>query len=141
VILQTPFDETLADVSPDGKWLIYQSTETGAFEVYAMPFPGGGGKRQISTAGGLDPIWRRDGREIFYRSGTFQMMAVSVTDRNGTLEIGQPQVLFGGLPQESGMFAPAPDGQRFLVSENAATSQIARGLTLVANWTALKRTR
>jgi len=64
--------------SPDGKCMAYISDESGRFEVYVQPYPGPGGKWQISTEGGVEPVWARNGRELFYRNGD-QMMAVEIT--------------------------------------------------------------
>src|SRR5262249_21387435 len=66
VFLSTPALETLGNFSPDGHWLAYMSDESGKREVYVQPFPASGGKWQISTAGGREPVWSRDGKEIFY---------------------------------------------------------------------------
>ena len=68
-ILQTPFAEVFAQVSPDGKWLAYQSNETGRAEIYIKPFPEGPGKWQVSTDGGIWPRWRRDGKGLYLRLG------------------------------------------------------------------------
>ncbi len=67
--LRTPFNESAARFSPDGRWLAYVSDESGRYEVYVQPYPGPGGKRQISTEGGTEPVWSRNGRELFYRNG------------------------------------------------------------------------
>ena len=68
--------------SPDGHWLAYVSNESGRPEVYVQPFPGPGGKWQISTEGGTEPAWNRNGKELFYRSGN-KMMALDVTTQPG----------------------------------------------------------
>ena len=75
--LRTEFDESQGQFSPDGRWVAYASDESGRPEVYVQPFPGPGPKIQISTAGGIQPRWRRDGKELFYRVDvTGKMMAV-----------------------------------------------------------------
>ena len=66
--LRTPFNETAPRFSPDGRWLAYISDESGRFEIYVQPYPGPGGKWQISTEGGTEPVWNPNGRELFYRS-------------------------------------------------------------------------
>jgi Tol biopolymer transport system component len=66
--LRTPFNESVPRFSPDGRWLAYISNESGRFEVYVQPYPGPGGKWQISTEGGMEPVWNRNGRELFYRN-------------------------------------------------------------------------
>ena len=78
--LRTPFDEFAPMFSPDGRWLAYLSDESGRLEVYVQPYPGPGGKWQISTEGGAEPVWARDGQELFYRSiNGDRMMAVEIT--------------------------------------------------------------
>src|SRR5204863_116238 len=67
--LRTPFNETMAVIAPDGRWLAYQSNESGRYEVYVQPFPGGGRPIPISTGGGVFPRWSSDGRELYFRSG------------------------------------------------------------------------
>ena len=75
--LRTPFNEAAPRFSPDGRWLAYISDESGRYEIYVQPYPGPGGKWQISTEGGTEPVWNRNGRELFYRSGD-KMMAVDI---------------------------------------------------------------
>ena len=77
VFLQTPFDETSGRVSPDGHWIAYRSTESGQSEIFVRPFPNGGGRVQVSTDGGIHPVWSRDGRYLYYRSPT-EVMSVRV---------------------------------------------------------------
>ena len=75
--LRTPFNESAPRFSPDGRWLAYISDESGRYEIYVQPYPGPGGKWQISTEGGTEPVWNPNGRELFYRSGD-KMMAVDI---------------------------------------------------------------
>jgi serine/threonine-protein kinase len=112
VFLQTRADERAGDFSLDGRWLVYISNESGRFEVYVRPFPGPGGKWQISTDGGSDPRWARNGREIFYRAGD-RMMAVEV-DTERSLRLSKPKMLFEGR-NWSGGYDVTADGQRFLM--------------------------
>src|SRR5262249_28537761 len=93
--LQTQFAEQGAVFSPNGKWVAYQSNESGHDEIYVAPFPGPGGKRQVSTAGGTVPRWPAEGKEIFYVGGDNGLMAVPVGARGATLDIGEAQRLFG----------------------------------------------
>jgi eukaryotic-like serine/threonine-protein kinase len=90
--LVTRFTEGAPDFSPDGRWLTYVSDESGRPEIYVQPYPGPGGKWQISTDGGTEPLWSRSGRELFYRSGA-RMMAVDVTTQP-TFSAGKPRILF-----------------------------------------------
>jgi Tol biopolymer transport system component len=102
-ILRAPFQESHAQVSPDAKWVAYESNETGRMEIYVRPFPSGAGKWQLSTNGGSWPRWRRDSREVFYMvatsgiSGTGisggKLMSVDVNIRGSTFEVGSPHEL------------------------------------------------
>ncbi|HUP49103.1 MAG TPA: protein kinase [Thermoanaerobaculia bacterium] len=137
VWLATPFDEVMARFSPDGKWVAYSSNETGRHEVYVRPFPGPGTATRVSVGGGVMPAWRHDGREIFFLSPRFELMAASVT-AGATLTFGEPVNLFATpavrLFTEVQTFDPAPDGQRFLI--NARTGrQPPRKINLLINWT------
>src|SRR5713226_6400317 len=76
--LQTEFNEIGAKLSPDSKWVAYTSNESGQNEVYVQTFPSPGGKSPISTGGGNRPVWRRDGRELFYIAADGKLMAVEV---------------------------------------------------------------
>ncbi len=133
--LQTEFTEVSGRFSPDGRWIAYVSDESGKSEIYVMPFPGPGGKRQISTSGGSRPKWRGDGKEIFYLADN-KLMAAEVNDRGATLEVGTVRPLFGlGPPLEGGYYDPAADGQRFLVT-TVVEQKVSSPITLVLNWTA-----
>jgi len=135
--LRTQFNEGVPEFSPDGHWLAYISDESGHFEVYVQPYPGPGGKWQISTEGGGEPVWNPNGRELFYRSGN-KMMAVEIATQPG-LTVGKPRMLFEGQYQPTPATFPnydvSPDGQRFLMlkpseQEQAAPTQI----NVVLNW-------
>jgi len=137
-----PFSEVRGRLSPDGRWLAYQSNETGRPEIYVQPYPGPGGKWQVSSAGGIDPRWRADGKELFYASLGFELMAVPVVV-GATFQSGTPVRLFQRDMEDAGYFltryAVASNGQRFLVNvpvQGAGNS----AFTLVLNWAAeLKR--
>jgi hypothetical protein len=93
-LIVSEFDEEAVAISPDGKWIAYQSDETGRTEIFLRPFPDtDAGKRQVSSGGGIAPLWSRDGRELFYLSGGDDMMAVRVAP-GATIDIGDPTVLF-----------------------------------------------
>ena len=92
--LRTPYEDTAPRFSPDGKWLAYSSNESGRREIYVQPYPGPGGKWQISTDGGQEPVWNPKGGELFYRSGS-KIMAVQVDTKSG-FAAGKPQMLFEG---------------------------------------------
>jgi serine/threonine protein kinase len=91
--LKTKFFEGAAKFSPDGKWIAYSSDESGQDEVYVRPFPGPGGKWQISAGGGFDSYWRKDGKEIFYEANGKKIMAVTVKSNNDIFEVGAAREL------------------------------------------------
>ena len=103
--------------SPDGRWIAYTSNESGGTEVYVRPYPGPGGKWQISTDGGTEPVWNPKGRELFYRSGQ-KMMEVDYTEQP-EFSAGKPKMLFEGAympsPRSLSDYDVTPDGQRFLM--------------------------
>ena len=104
MFLKTPFREAYGAFSPDGRWVAYQSNESGRQEIYVRPFvpPGAagtaagaaGGQWQVSTAGGIHPVWRPDGKELYYLNPAGAMMAAPITVTGATLEPGAPVVLF-----------------------------------------------
>jgi WD40 repeat protein len=136
----SPFSEDEPRFSFDGKWLAYNSNESGTTQVYVVSFPATDQKRQISTAGGVQPRWRRDDKELYYLALDGAMMAVEF--RAGpTVESGSPRALFNtGLDadQARDQFAVRPDGQRFLIQLPAQEGS-AMPVTVVMNWTAALR--
>ncbi len=134
--LKTPFNERAARFSPSGAWLVYVSDETGRDEIYVQAYPRPGGKWQISNEGGTEPVWSRDGREIFYRWGD-KMMAVSVTTQP-TFSADAPHLLFTGryllTRRGEAAYDVGPDG-RFLMVRREQES-LATELTVVVNWPA-----
>jgi serine/threonine-protein kinase len=136
--LRTPFTEGAANFSPDGRWLAYISDESGRPETYVQPYPGPGGKWQISTEGGTEPVWSRNGRELFYRSGN-KMMAVETTTQSG-FSAGKPRMLFEGqyltsvFPQPGVAYDVSPDGQRFLMVKETETGRSTAQIIVVLNW-------
>jgi Tol biopolymer transport system component len=134
--IQSPFNDRRSQFSPDGRWVAYQSNETGRFEVYIVPFPGPGGKTQVSTEGGREPRWRRDGKELFYLAGT-SLTAAAVTTAAERPAIGKATRLFElQTPRGANeVYDVAPDGRRFLV--DVAAAQPNDPITVVVNWPAL----
>ena len=135
--LRTPFNESVPRFSPDGRWLAYISNESGRYEVYVQPYPGPGGKWQISTEGGTEPVWNPKGRELFYRSGD-KMMAVDITTQPG-FAAGTPRMLFEGPYLPSPLTNPnydvSPDGQRFLMLKASEQAEAApTQINVVLNW-------
>ena len=140
--LKTPFAEREGQFSPDGKWIAYQSDESGRFEIHVQPFPGPGGKFPISANGGAQPRWNKNGKEIFYVSLDSRMMAtpVKLSPDGKSLETGTPVALFpvriagGPLPgRNKQQYAVSSDGQRFLVNL-AVDEGAASPITLILNW-------
>ncbi len=131
--LQTRFGERNAQISPDGRWLAYHSNESGRLEVYVQPFPGPGGKRQVSALGGSEPRWARNGGELFYRDDN-KMMVVGVTT-TPTFTASNPRLLFEGRFIEGAKtYDVAPDGQRFLVVRPSEQEINATQINVVLNW-------
>jgi eukaryotic-like serine/threonine-protein kinase len=128
-----------AQVSPDGRWLAYTSTELGRDEVFIQTFPQPGSLRRVSVDGGVQPRWRRDGRELFYVASDQTLMSVVVKNPT-TLELGQPSPLFRlndvflGPTSTPTMYEVTPDGQRFLLP--GPPSEAVAPITVVLNWTA-----
>ena len=136
-VLQTEANEGAAVLSPDGQWLAYMTDESGRQEVYVQGFPGGGGKRQVSTGGGGGPQWRSDGKELYYHALDGKLMVAPVKC-GASFEMGTPVDLLefrtsGNLTAP--YYAVTQDGQRFLLSTIVDTQPNAP-LTVVVNWTA-----
>jgi eukaryotic-like serine/threonine-protein kinase len=136
VLVQTATYETAPRISPDGHWVAYDSRESGRDEIYVRPYPGPGGKWQISTDGGSEVVWNRNGRELFYRSGA-KMMAVEITAAP-TFSPGKPVQLFEGsyvpTPLSFPNYDVSLDGQRFLMLKNATPTQTVSQIDVVLNW-------
>jgi len=138
--LQTQADELSAQFSPDGHWIAYVSDESNNNQIYIAPFPGPGGKWQVSRNGGTEPRWRGDGKELFYLAPDNKMMAVAVNAKESSLEIANAQPLFEArLATTVGShYDVTRDGKRFLI--DVAGEGSSAPITLVVNWTAdLKR--
>ena len=133
----TPFEEFHPSVSPDGKWLAYTSNESGRYEVYVQPFPGGGRRVKISAELGFLPKWSPDGSDVFYRSGSgTKLMVVPVSVAEDTFQAKTPRVLFelkrGGY---AFWYDVAPDGQRFVFGgQPGEDDEQFRQPTIVVNW-------
>jgi Tol biopolymer transport system component len=139
-VVQTTFQEKGAQFSPDGKWIAYESNETGRFEIYLRAFPNGGRAVPVSASGGAQVRWRRDGKELFYIALDGRLTAVPIqVNSSGQIEPGAPMPLFptrvGGAVQalERQQYVVALDGQRFLMStfqNDISPSPI----TVILNW-------
>ena len=143
-LLHTKFNESTGQVSPDGNWLAYQSNESGSSEIYLDAFPQGGAKLKVSTAGGSNPRWRGDSRELFYTlpsPNSLKMVATSLRGNGSSLEAGSPVTLFEypylGVthPAPYREYAVTADGQQFLV-ERLAADEVGTTVEVVLNWNA-----
>jgi len=135
-VLQTPAVETNGVLSPNGRWIAYQSAEIAQTQVYVQPFPPTGGKFQISTDGGFNPIWRADGKELYFVSLDGRMMAVAV-DTAGQFQSGTPAALFPVVSMATQgsagrQFAVTKDGRFLMNVLQQQTTTIP--LTVVVNW-------
>jgi dipeptidyl aminopeptidase/acylaminoacyl peptidase len=134
---QSAASELRARFSPDGRWVAFESNESGRVEVYVQTFPGGTRKTQVSIAGGAAASWRGDGRELYFRSLDDRLMAVRITPGTDQIAVEAPTALFALPPgpnrdgSNSSWYAPSGDGQRFLINtfiENATP------ITVVLIW-------
>jgi serine/threonine-protein kinase len=141
-ILQTKVDELNGIVSPDGRWLAYESSSSGRFEIYVQPFPNvDGGQRQVSVAGGRQPLWARSGKELFYVGPDRALLRVPVEASVATWNAGPPMKLFEGRYVTGGgtlgrSYDVSPDGQRFLMVKAPGTDASAAppALIVVQHW-------
>jgi Tol biopolymer transport system component len=146
VFVKTPFREVYGEFSPDGRWVAYQSNESGRPEIYVRPFvppreagqPTAGGQWQISTEGGITPAWQPDGKVLYYLNPAGEMVAAPITVVGNALEPGAPVVLFathitgGGADVQLGrQYDVAADG-RFLIDTEVAAAAVP--ITLIQNW-------
>ncbi len=148
--LQTEFSESQGQLSPDSGWMAYTSDESGQWNVYVRAFPSGDGKRRVSMAGGAQPRWRGDGKELFYISSDGQMTAVIMKATAGAVsEPGVPTALFAARLIRAGSAGQAgsagnlvfqydvtADGQRFVLVESSGSATSPQTLTAVVNWSA-----
>lgn len=142
-LVVTPANEVQGAISPNGRWLAYASDESGVLDVYVRPFTPSGspasGKWQISTGGGGQPRWSRDGKELFYLSNERKLLAVRVSTETERFEVLGSQTLFAtgvtSLTNARNHYTVAPDGQRFLINVRAE-EEISRPVHVLVNWTA-----
>ena len=141
-LLQTKFEELNGIVSPDGRWLAYESDSPGRREIYVRPFPNvGGGQWQVSTAGGTRPLWARSGKELFYVGPDGALLRVPVEASGATWNAGTPTKLLEGRYFTGGVstgrtYDVSPDGQRFLMIKAPGTDATAAppSLIVVQHW-------
>ena len=142
-LVHTLFDEGNPEISPDGRYLAYQSNESRQFEIYVRPFPRvNDGRWEVSTGGGTRPAWSRDGRELFYLDKANTLMAVSVQTTGSTFSAGTPRRVFDtpyAAPAYSRTYDVSPAGRRFLmIKESAGAGQPSATtpatMVVVLNW-------
>jgi Tol biopolymer transport system component len=141
-LLRTPFNESQGRISPNGQWISYVSDESGIPEVYVQRFPSLGDKRIVSIGGGVEPMWRRDGKELFYLSPDYSVVSVSFAPGTPPV-IGRPKPLFRAPVNTStsrNHYAVTPDGQRFLINVEDQSSYLSP-ITVMVNWTEALETR
>jgi serine/threonine protein kinase/Tol biopolymer transport system component len=139
-VAQSSFVERDGQFSPDGRWVAFESNESGRFEIYVQRFPGPGAKSQVSNNGGAQVRWRGDGRELLYVALDSRLTSVPVgaASKTDTLDVGTPVPLFatsiGGAVQSTNraQYSVSPDGQRFLM--NSLLDEPIAPITLVLNW-------
>lgn len=122
-LLQTPADENEMSLSPDGRLLAYTSNESGRTEVYVSRFPEMSSRVAASSGGAFRPLWRSDGRELYFVAPGNRLMAASVNVTAGTPSVASASTLFE-VPLFGGLYAPAPDGKRFLIAMPAPSTDV-----------------
>jgi eukaryotic-like serine/threonine-protein kinase len=136
--LETPYTESAAAFSPDGRWMAYVSDESGRKEVYVRPLSSAGGRIKVSSEGGVEPVWTRGGHELFYRNGN-QFLSVDIQSEPG-LAAGAPRVLFsgdftpGGREDAPFEYAVSNDGKVIYATQRVAAPELERRLAIVTNW-------
>ena len=137
-VVQSPYEDLNPQFSPDGMWIAYQSDESNRHEIYVRPFRGPGAPVPISTDGGTQPRWRRDGKELFYLGLDRRLMAAPIAfSSNGkSVEAGTPVRLFetkiGGAGISQREYEVSADGQRFLI--DAPVEEVSAPMILIQNW-------
>ena len=134
--LATPADEGFGQLSPDGKWIAYASDASGRPDIYVQAFPGPGARRLISRAGGTEPLWSRDGRQLFYLVDD-KMMVVDISG-GPAFAAGTPRPLYSGRfrfsPNGNTSYDLSPDARRFLRVQQVQPEQPANQIHVVLNW-------
>jgi serine/threonine protein kinase len=136
---QTEFQTSQPKLSPNGRWLAYRSDESKRNEIHVVSFPQPGGKWQISTDGGRSPVWRRDGRELYYYSLDNKIMAVEIKP-GAQFQFGAPKALFGVRPRSLNIGLEVSKDGRFLVPA-LVEQQATRPMTVVLNWPQMLKSR
>jgi len=139
-VVQTEFNEGLAQFSPDGHWIAYESDKTGRYEIYLRPFPGPGGDVLASTSGGNQARWSSNGKELFYIAADERLMAlpIGLSSDGKSAELGTPKALFAtnvgstALNVYRQQYAVSPDGQSFVMNSVVGDAS-ASPITVILN--------
>jgi serine/threonine protein kinase len=136
-LTSAPYTERKGRISPNGRFIAYQSNESGRAEIYVRDLRGSGGKWQVSADGGFSPCWRSDGKELYYSNQNWNLMAVSVSTDQDSFQAGVPEKLFNRRYNSTGIvqnrYVAADDGQRFLM--NVPISEPGKSeIVVVLNW-------
>jgi serine/threonine-protein kinase len=142
-VVKEPFEEIFPELSPDGRWLAYSSDASGRFEVYVQPYPGPRARQVVSTAGGREAVWAKDGKRLFYREpprqndGAFRMMQVDITVDDSKLIVGSPTALFDdrfvrASPIRS--YDIAADQRFLMLLDRKPAATAVTEIQLVLNW-------
>jgi serine/threonine-protein kinase len=132
--METPANETMPAFSPDGHWLAYVSDESGEQQVYVQPFPGPGARYTISSSGGTEPLWARNGQELFFRNRD-RMMVVQITKQ--PFGASRPKLLFVSTfasRANRANYDISPDGSRFVMINDGQRANSATQINVVMNW-------
>ena len=135
LLLGEPFNESVPEFSPDGRWLAYQADDSGRYEVYVVPFPVSGPRCKVSTSGGEEPRWSGDGGELFYRSDRTAMVARAAAFTSCISQPPEPMALFDGLERE--LWDVHPGGELFVTVDLPPQPQ----LRLIQNWSEVLKQR
>ena len=139
LVLKSPLYDNGGRFSPDGHWIAFSSRIAGPQQIFVIPFPGPGNPKQLSASSGINPIWRKDGKAIFYLNSDFgSVWETEVEAKGNDLAVGKTSLLFKTAAQTgSYQFYPfdvSANGQRFLI--NSRPEQNNQEITVIANWTA-----
>ena len=141
ILINTPYEEVNAQLSPNGRYVAYQSNESGQFQVYVRPYPDVNSARwQVTTDGGSNPMWRGDGEELFYLNGSTAMTAIAVQTAGPTFTSGTAKALFDAriyTADGTRAYDVAPDGSRLLLIKDSGTGDSTltpAGVFVVLNW-------